>query len=90
MSTKLPSGYRAEHEAMVRDVFHLLGIVQMSVATGKQGITHSAILEWLRRTLERAGVDPSIDLDALMVEAKANEAAKKKPQPQKPELRAVK
>jgi len=88
MQSKLPSTYRAEHEAIVRDVCHLLGIVQMSVATGKQGITHTAILEWLRRTLERAGVEPSIDLDDLMARAKQNEAGK---QPaEKPALRAVK
>lgn len=88
--SKLPSSYRVEHEAIIRDVFHLLGIVQMSLATGKQGITHSAILEWIRPTLKRAGAEPVVDLDALITEAKANEAAKKKPQPQKPELRAVK
>jgi len=90
--TKLPSSYRAEHEAILRDVFQLLGIVQMSVATGKQGITHSALIDWLKLTLERAGVEPNIDLDDLMARAKQNEAAKQKPQqPEgKPELRAVK
>lgn len=89
MVNKLPSTYRAEHEAIVRDVCHLLGIVQMSVATGKQGITHTAILKWLQRALERAGVEPSIDLDDLMAEAKANEARKRQPA-EKPALRAVK
>jgi len=88
MTNKLPSTYRAEHEAIVRDVFQLLGIVQMSVATGKPGITHSALIDWLKLTLERAGVEPNIDLDDLMARAKQNEAAKQKPQ--KPELRAVK
>jgi len=87
--SKLPSTYRAEHEAILRDVFQLLGIVQMSVASGKQGIVHSAILEWLRCTLDRAGAEPMIDLDALMAEAKENEATKRKPA-SKPELRAVK
>jgi hypothetical protein len=90
MTNKLPSTYRAEHEAIVRDVFQLLGIVQMSVATGKQGITHSALIEWLKLTLERAGVEPNLDLDDLMAQAKRNEAARQKPHPQKPELRAVK
>jgi len=72
MTNKLPSGYRAEHEAMVRDLFHLLGVVQMSVATGKQGITHTALLEWIRCTLDRAGAEPSIDLDGLMAAWRAN------------------
>jgi len=88
MTNKLPSGYRAEHEAMVRDLFHLLGIVQMSVATGKVGITHTSLIDWLKLTLERAAVEPNIDLDDLMARAKQNEAAKQKPQ--QPELRAVK
>lgn len=88
--TKLPSSYRAEHEAIVRDVFQLLGVVQMSVATGKAGITHSALIDWLKLTLERAGVEPNIDLDELMTAAKANEAAKKSKPAEKPQLRAVK
>jgi len=87
----LPRTYRAEHEAIIRDVLHLVGIVQMSVATGKYGIAHSAILDWLKLTLERAGAGPSVDLDALLAQARENEAARKKPQPEgKPELRAVK
>ncbi|RIA47487.1 hypothetical protein [Dichotomicrobium thermohalophilum] len=91
-SNKLPSTYRAQHEAILRDVFQLLGIVQMSVATGKAGITHSALIDWLKLTLERAGVEPNFDLDDLMARAKQNEAAKQKPQQptEKPELRAVK
>lgn len=89
--SKLPSSYRAEHEALLRDIFHLLGIVQMSIASGKQGITHSALLEWLRCTLDRAGVEPSVDLDGLMAAARENEqAARNKANGNKPDLRAVK
>jgi hypothetical protein len=90
--TKLPSSYRAEHEAILRDVFQLLGIVQMSVATGKAGITHTSLIEWLNLTLERAGVEPNLDLDDLMAQAKQNEAAKQKPQKPEgnPALKAVK
>jgi hypothetical protein len=91
MQSNLPSTYRAEHEAILRDVFQLLGIVQMSVATGKAGITHTSLIDWMKRTLERAGVEPTLDLDDLMAAAKQNEAAKKKPQPaEKQQLRAVK
>jgi len=90
MTNKLPSTYRAEHEAIMRDVCHLAGIVQMSVATGKQGITHTSLIDWLQRTLGRAGVEPVVDLNELMAAAEANEA-KAKPQPAgKPQLQAVK
>jgi hypothetical protein len=88
--SKLPSSYRAEHEAILRDVFHLLGIVQMSVATGKQGITHTALLEWIRCTLDRAGAEPSVDLDGLMAAARENEAQARTKAAEKPALRAVK
>jgi len=89
--SKLPSSYRAEHEAIVRDLFHFVGVVQMSIATGKQGMTHTAILDWLKATLERAGAEPAVDLYELMAAAKANEdtANRKKQQPQEPELRVV-
>jgi len=89
--SKLPSSYRAEHEAILRDVFQLLGIVQMSVATGKVGITHTAILEWLRCTLDRAGAVPAVDLDGLMAAARENDAAaRQRKAGSKPDLRAVK
>jgi len=89
--SKLPSSYRAEHEAILRDVFQLLGIVQMSVATGKIGIGHPAILEWLRCTLDRAGAVPAVDLDGLMAAARENDsAARRAKAAKKPELRAVK
>lgn len=88
--SKLPSSYRAEHEAILRDVFHLLGIVQMSVGTGRQGLTHTALLEWLRCTLDRAGVEPAVDLDGLMAAARENEAAARSRSKAKPDLKAVK
>lgn len=77
--SKLPSSYRAEHEAILRDVFQLLGIVQMSVASGKVGLTHSSILEWLQCTLDRAGVEPSVDLPGLIAAARESEAAARQP-----------
>jgi len=88
--SKLPSSYRAEHEALLRDVFHLLGIVQMSISSGKQGITHTALLEWVQCTLDRAGAVPSVDLDGLMALARENEAAARNKAAEKPALRAVK
>jgi len=88
--SKLPSSYRAEHEALLRDVFHLLGIVQMSISTGKQGLTHSALLEWLKCTLDRAGAEPSVDLYGLIAAARETETAARNTANGKPDLRAVK
>jgi len=91
MPSKLPSTYRAEHEALLRQIYGLVEEVKGAVNCGKSAYRCDDLLRNLGQIVEDAGGDIPFDLDAMIEKASTNGKPKEQPQQaDKPELKAVK